>query len=174
MTTEAVRVLVTRTLYACCSIPGTKGGLLLFLFWSMFEVCTTAVLASHSDRFIYIDVLWSILPCIISRSLLFPTLLAGDFSLPVLAGADVVEYFSMPEGSKPVIETGHIRSTYQGYLFFFGSLENQQAFEVSTYAYLYPILGCVHRRCRSTFRVDRKTLETTQHPMWKLIFVQYG
>lgn len=54
----------------------------------------------------------------------------GDKTRPVLAGADVVEFFSLPDGSKPVIGKGDITAEHNGYLFFFSSQDNQQLFKV--------------------------------------------
>ena len=58
--------------------------------------------------------------------------MAGDVSYPVLAGADVVAYFSLEEGSKPVIARGDIRATHRSYDFYFSSLENRETFKVRT------------------------------------------
>lgn len=60
----------------------------------------------------------------------------GDLSYPVLAGADVVAYFSLEDGSKPVIARGDIRATYRSYVFFFVSVENRNRFESDPERYL--------------------------------------
>lgn len=55
----------------------------------------------------------------------------GDKTRPVLAGADVVAYWELEEGSKPVIGIGAVNATHNGYIFFFSSVENRKAFQAS-------------------------------------------
>lgn len=62
----------------------------------------------------------------------------GDTTLPVLLGVDLVAYFSLEESESAVFGSEDYASTYNGYLFYFSSAENQELFEVG---------GCDQRCC---------------------------
>lgn len=66
---------------------------------------------------------------LLSLFLFFLAMLA-DLSLPVLAGVDVVAYWTLPGGATPVLGSHNLMSIFQGYRFFFSSIENLRTFEV--------------------------------------------
>jgi len=53
-----------------------------------------------------------------------------QYDLPVLAGVDLVAYWTLPEGSSAVHGSPNLMTVYEGYRFFFSSIENLRAFEV--------------------------------------------
>lgn len=55
----------------------------------------------------------------------------GDRSLPVLKGVDLVAYRSLKGGQPAVYGSDHYSALYRDYLFYFSSLQNKVAFEVS-------------------------------------------
>lgn len=122
---ELLPQIMTKTQhsYHACQMRSTLGMLIIAFFISRCGMFTTLQSAIHGDS-----------PCRRHRRItqsFFICFRAGDISLPVLAGADVVSYFSMEEGAKPVIATGEIRSTHDGYLYFFNSVNHREAFNVS-------------------------------------------
>ncbi|CAM9696830.1 unnamed protein product [Scytosiphon promiscuus] len=60
----------------------------------------------------------------------------ADTGLPVLAGVDVVAYWTLPGGASPILGSHNLMSMFQGYRFFFSSIENLRTFESDPLTYL--------------------------------------
>ncbi|CAN0039334.1 unnamed protein product [Ectocarpus fasciculatus] len=60
----------------------------------------------------------------------------GDTHFPVLAGVDVVAYWALPEGSKPVFGTPNLVALFGDYRFYFSSIENLRTFESDPLKYI--------------------------------------
>lgn len=54
----------------------------------------------------------------------------GDQSIPVLKGVDFVAYWSLAGGQPAVYGSEQYSTVFQGYLFFFSSIQNKMIFEV--------------------------------------------
>lgn len=60
----------------------------------------------------------------------------GDFTLPVLQGVDLVAYWFLEQDAPAVMGSEDNASTYNGYLFYFSSAENQKLFEENPEKYM--------------------------------------
>ncbi|CAN0031532.1 unnamed protein product [Ectocarpus sp. 12 AP-2014] len=60
----------------------------------------------------------------------------GDTHLPVLGGVDVVAYWALSAGSKPVFGTPNLVALFGDYRFYFSSIENLRTFESDPVKYI--------------------------------------